>query len=62
MLLCETNPNTEFFLVRIQEITTRKKIRIWTLFTQCVLQKTEKVKKEENRTKKDEEAVRRAEN
>ena len=62
MLLRETNPNTEFFLVRIQEITTRKKIRIWTLFTQCVLQKTEKVKKEENRTKKDEEAVRRAEN
>ena len=62
MLLRETNPNTEFFLVRIQEITTRKKIRIWTLFTQCVLQKTEKVKKEKNRTKKDEEAVRRAEN
>ena len=36
-------PNTEFFLVRIflysvriQENTNQKKLRIWTLFTQCV--------------------------
>ena len=41
--LCEKCPNTEFFLVHIfpysdrtQENTTQKKLRIWTLFTQCV--------------------------
>ena len=30
-------PNTEFFLVRIQENTDQKKLRIWTLFTQCTV-------------------------
>ena len=30
-------PNTEFFLVRIQENTDHKKLRIWILFTQCIL-------------------------
>ena len=30
----EKCPNTEFFLVRIQENTVQKKISIWTLFTQ----------------------------
>ena len=29
-------PNTEFFLVRIQENTDQKKLRIWTLFTHCL--------------------------
>ena len=33
--LREKCPNTEFFLVRIQENTGQKKYRIWTLFTQC---------------------------
>ena len=28
--------NTELFLVRIQENTDQKKLRIWALFTQCV--------------------------
>ena len=28
--------NTEFFLVRIQENTDQEKLRIWTLFTQCM--------------------------
>ena len=40
MLLCslrEKCPNTEFFLVRIQENTEQKKLRIWTLFTQLLL-------------------------
>ena len=32
-LLREKCPNTEFFLVRIQENTDQKKLRIWTLFT-----------------------------
>ena len=32
-------PNTEFFLIRIQENTDKKKLRIWTLFTQCKLYK-----------------------
>ena len=31
--LRENNPNTEFFLVRIQENTNQKKLRIWILFT-----------------------------
>ena len=31
----EKCPNTEFFLVRIQENTDQKKLRIWTLFKQC---------------------------
>ena len=42
--LREKCPNTEFFLVRIflysvriQENTDHKKLRIWTLFTQCIL-------------------------
>ena len=38
--LCKKCLNTEFFLVRIQsecgKIWTRKKLRIWTLFTQCL--------------------------
>ena len=40
--LCEKCPNMEFFLVRIfpysvriREHTDQKKLRIWTLFTQC---------------------------
>ena len=33
--LCEKCQNTEFFLVLIQENTDEKKLRIWTLFTQC---------------------------
>ena len=28
-------PNTEFFLVRIFQHSDQKKLRIWTLFTQC---------------------------
>ena len=42
LTLREKCPNTEFFLVRIflysigmQESTDQKKLRIWTLFTQC---------------------------
>ena len=42
--LREKCPNTEFFLVRIlpypvqmRESTDQKKLRIWTLFTQCQL-------------------------
>ena len=42
LTLREKCPNTEFFLVpiflysvRIQENTDQKKLRIWTLFTQC---------------------------
>ena len=31
---CEKCPNTEFFLVRIFLYSDRKKLRIWTLFTQ----------------------------
>ena len=31
--LHEKCPNTEFFLVRIQENTDQKKLRVWTLFT-----------------------------
>ena len=31
-------PNTGFFLVRIQENTNQKKIRTWTLSTQCKLE------------------------
>ena len=34
--LRENCPNTEFFLVRIQENTDQKKICIWTLFMQCL--------------------------
>ena len=40
--LCEKCPNTEFFLVcifpysvRIRENTDQKKLRTWTIFTQC---------------------------
>ena len=32
--LCGKYPNTEFFLVRIQENTDQKEICIWTFFTQ----------------------------
>ena len=32
--LCGKCPNTEFFLVRIQENTDQKEICIWTFFTQ----------------------------
>ena len=39
MPLREKCPNTEFFLVRIQENTDQKKLRIWTLFTQWHIQK-----------------------
>ena len=35
--LREKRPNTEFFLVRIVPRLDQKKLRIWTLFTQCVL-------------------------
>ena len=35
--LREKCPNTEFFLVRIQENTDQKKLRIWTLFMQYKL-------------------------
>ena len=35
--LRENCPNTEFFLVRIQENTDQKKLRIWTLLTECHL-------------------------
>ena len=34
-------PNTEFFLVRIRQNTDQKKLRIWTLFTQCVIVNTD---------------------
>ena len=33
--LHERCPNTEFFLVRIFPPSDQKKLRIWTLFTQC---------------------------
>ena len=33
--LREKCPHTEFFLVRIQENTGQKKLRIWTILTQC---------------------------
>ena len=33
--LREKCPNTEFFLLRIFLYSDQKKIRIWTLFTQC---------------------------
>ena len=46
MALREKYPNTEFFLVhiflylvRIQENTDQKKLRIWTLYAQCGLKK-----------------------
>ena len=35
--LPEKCPNTEFFLVRIFPHSDQKKLRIWTLFTQCLL-------------------------
>ena len=35
--LREKRPNTEFFLVRFVPRLDQKKLRIWTLFTQCVL-------------------------
>ena len=34
LTLREKCPNTEFFLVRIQENTFQKKLGVWTLFTQ----------------------------
>ena len=44
--MCNTNnlslslsqkcPNTELFLVQMRENTEQKKLRIWTLFTQCI--------------------------
>ena len=34
LALREKCPNTEFFLVRMQENTDQKKLRIWTLFMQ----------------------------
>ena len=33
--LHEECPNTEFFVVRIQENTDQQKLRIWTFSTQC---------------------------
>ena len=42
MQLREKCPNTEFFMVRIQEKADQKKLRIWTLFTQCAGQKLER--------------------
>ena len=41
LTLRENCPNTEFFLVRIQENTDQKKVCIWTLFKQCHCIKTE---------------------
>ena len=41
MQLREKCPNTEFFLVRMQEKAGQKKLRIWTLFTQCAGQELE---------------------
>ena len=41
MQLREKCPNTEFFLVRIQEKADQKKLRICTLFTQCAGQELE---------------------
>ena len=35
--LRENCPNTEFFLVLLQKNTEQKKLRIWTLFTQCYI-------------------------
>ena len=35
LALREKCPNTEHFLVRMQENTDQKKLCIWTLFTQC---------------------------
>ena len=35
LALREKCPNTELFLVRMQENTDQKKLCIWTLFTQC---------------------------
>ena len=35
LTLREKCPNTEFFLVRIFRHSDQKKLRIWTLFTQC---------------------------
>ena len=37
--LREKCPNTEFFLARMRENTDQKKLRIWTLFTQCQMPK-----------------------
>ena len=34
--LREKCPNTEFFLVRIFPHPDQKKLRIWTLFTECI--------------------------
>ena len=35
--LREKCPNTDFFLVLLQKNTEQKKLRIWTLFTQCYI-------------------------
>ena len=35
--LREKCPNTEFFLAYVQENMEQKKLRIWTLFMQCLL-------------------------
>ena len=43
--LREICPNTEVFLVRIQEITYQKKLRIWTLFTQWKSQNVQNFKR-----------------
>ena len=45
--LCEKCPNNEFFLVRIlmRENADQKKLRIWTLFTQCVDSRTQNTAK-----------------
>ena len=43
--LREKCPNTEVFLVRIQEITDQKKLRIWTLFTQWKSQNAQNFKR-----------------
>ena len=37
--LREKCPNTDYLLVRIPEKTNQKKLRVWTHFTHCIIQK-----------------------
>ena len=45
--LCEKCPNNEFFLVCIlmRENADQKKLRMWTLFTQCIDSRTQNTAK-----------------
>ena len=54
---CKKCPNTKFFHVRIflyfdwiQENTNQKKLRIWTLFTQCIISKLTSIPPESRET------------